>query len=239
MYLAVCDDELAQLELITRLLDNYPQKPLLSLHWKTFQSGYALLSALEEGEMFDAILLDIYMLNANGMDIAKSIRRFNEYIPILFLTSSPDYAVESYRVNAADYLLKPLTAEKLFPPLDKLFHQLNTVAKQGIVVKNTTDGMTRILFNNLLYLEAEGHASLLHCADKQIIRTATSFSKLCKQLFAYPEFIQIHRSYLVNLQHVHRVTKKEVFLLDGTALPLARSHQLAVSEAFLNYSFNF
>ena len=84
-----------------------------SLTYDIFTNATDLLETIPVHH-FDLLLLDILMPGITGMDAAREIRQTNSTIPIIFLTSSSEYAVESYRVNAADYLLKPLDADKLF-----------------------------------------------------------------------------------------------------------------------------
>lgn len=237
MYLAVCDDELSQINHIVTLLEAYRREKLPSLRWITFQTGFSLLAAIEQGRSFDGVLLDIYMTDMNGMEAARSIRTMNNNINILFLTSSPDFAVESYQVDACDYLLKPLRKDKLFRSLDKLVSRLKTAEEQGIVVKNTEGGIIKIIWNKLMYLEAMGHYGVLYHADGSTTRTVLSFSSLLKQLSMRNNFIQIHRSYAVNLHYIHRIEKDKVILLNGTALPLPRSRYQEVSNYFQNILF--
>lgn len=237
MYLAVCDDELAQIVHITKLLEVYRKEKLPSLRWSAFQTGFALLSALEQGQVFDGILLDIYMVDLNGMEVARSIRAMNNHTNIMFLTSSSDFAVESYQVDASDYMLKPIHQDKLFRTLDKLVSRLEIAEEQGFVVKNTDGGITNVLWSRLMYIEAIGHYSILYHAGGTFTRTSLSFSSLLNQVKHREHFIQIHRSYAVNLYYVHCITRNEIVLLDGTALPLPRSRYQEVSDYFQNIIF--
>lgn len=119
MHIALCDDSRAELSRLTFLLEEYRLKRDGSLTYDIFTNATDLLETIPVHH-FDLLLLDILMPGITGMDAAREIRQTNSTIPIIFLTSSSEYAVESYRVNAADYLLKPLDADKLFPVLDKL-----------------------------------------------------------------------------------------------------------------------
>lgn len=236
MYLAICDNEMSQLNSITSLLEIYRSENLPSLRWTAFQTGFALLSAIEQGQIFDGVLLDIYMNDMNGMDVARSIRTANNNMQIVFVSSSSDFAIESYQVDACDYILKPVTQEKLFRTLDKLVSRLKP-EEQGIVVRNTNGGITKVLWSQLMYLEAMGHHGVLFLANGTSVRTTFSFSSLLEQLRVQKNFVQIHRSYAVNLNYIHRITKSEVILLNGTALPLPRSRYQEISEHFQNILF--
>lgn len=99
----------------------------------------------------------------------------NDNINIMFLTSSSDFAVESYQVDACDYMLKPVNRDKLFHMLDKLVNRLKIAKEQGIVVRNTDGGITKVLWSRLMYLEAMGHYGVLYYADGTSTRTALSF----------------------------------------------------------------
>jgi len=237
MHIAVCDDEQYQLDFTVKLLEEYREKALPSLRWTTFLTGGALLTAMEQGQYFDAILLDIFMLDLNGMEVARYIRSVNSTVHLLFITSSTDFAVESYRVKASDYLVKPLTAASLYASLDKLVDQLALPDEQGLVVRDNDGGLSKVLFSRLVCIEAMGHSTVLYRSNGSSVQVPQAFSNLADKLSQRQEFIQVHRSYMINLRYVHRITKNEVFLLNGTSLPLSRSHQPTVAQRFMDYAF--
>ena len=140
-------------------------------------------------------------------------------------------------MEASDYLLKPITSQALFASLDKLVDQLKLPGEQGLVVRDAEGGLSKVLFSHLVCLEAMGHFTVLYRSNGSSVRVPQPFSSLVEELAQRQEFIQIHRSYMINLRYVHRMTKTEVFLLNGTSLPLARSHQPNVAQRFMDYSF--
>lgn len=236
--LAVCDDEICHTTYITGLLETYRRERFPSLHWSSFQTGFALLSAIDQGKGFDGVLLDICMDDMNGMEVARSIRAMNDSINIIFLTSSSDFAVESYQVEASDYILKPIRQDHLFRALDKMVSRLEMPAEQGIVVKDIDGGITKVIWNQLMYLEAMGHYAVLYHVGGNSTRTALSFSGIRKLLEVRTDFVQIHRSYIVNLHYVHRIAKNKVILLNGTVLPLPRSRYHEISDRFQRILFS-
>ena len=237
MKLAVCDNEISQISQVTELLSAYRAQKGIDLRWSAFQSGFALLSALDSGEDFDAVLLDIYMEGMNGMEAARQIRAVNSSMHIVFLTSSPLFAVESYTVEAADYLLKPIAQQRLFLTLDRLVSRISTNGAHGFTVKDTDGRITRILLDQLMYLEAMGHYAVLHHANGTTTRTLTAFSVLMEQLLPHADFIQSHRSYVVNLRYVHRIGKHELVMLNGTQIPLPKSRHQQLTDRFHDYIF--
>ena len=110
MYIALCDDNQTELSRLISILEEYRSKRDSSMTYEIFRSAAELLEAMP-GHHFNLVFLDILMPGITGMDAAREIRHSNSTIPIIFLTSSREYAVESYRVNAADYILKPPSAD--------------------------------------------------------------------------------------------------------------------------------
>lgn len=237
MYLALCDDEPSQIARIVSILETYRAERLPSLRWSAFRSGFSLLSAIEHGEVFDAVLLDIFLADTNGMEAARSLREMNDGIDIVFLTSSADYAVESYRVDACDYLLKPVSRDRLFSVLGKLESRREKEKHQGVVVRSADGSFVKVLWKQLAYLEARGHNVMLHHADGSSTKTRTPFSSLAEELAGRENFAQTHRSFIVNLHYVHRIGKNQVVLLDGTELPLPRKRRQSVADSFQNLVF--
>ena len=113
MKIAVCDDNQEELHRVASLLEDYQEEKTVSISLRLFGSSVELASIAQQ-ENFDLYLLDVLMPALNGMELAREIRTFNTAVPILFLTSSPEFAVESYTVHAANYLLKPVSRESLF-----------------------------------------------------------------------------------------------------------------------------
>ena len=119
MYIAVCDDQADELEVLTSLLHVWQEEHKTPLRYKAFRNAAELLDAAEK-ERFTLYLLDVMMPGTNGLAAAREIRCFDDFADIVFLTSSPNFAYESYGVRALDYLLKPIRSEMLFPILNRL-----------------------------------------------------------------------------------------------------------------------
>ena len=119
MYIAVCDDQTEELKDLTELLGAWETDRGTPVRVKSFRSAAELLDAARH-ERFTLYLLDIMMPGLNGMDAAREIRGFDKAADIIFLTSSPGFAYDSYSVQALEYLLKPIRTKTLYPILDRL-----------------------------------------------------------------------------------------------------------------------
>ena len=119
MYLAVCDDKREELDAVLSLLDAWQARHNTVLRRKVFQSAVELVETARQ-EKFTLYLLDVMMPGMDGLDAAREIRRFDDVAEIVFLSTSPGFAYESYGVRALNYLLKPIEGKKLFAVLEQL-----------------------------------------------------------------------------------------------------------------------
>ncbi len=119
--IGICDDLAAEREqLKTLLFAKFPQLTILE-----YASGETLLEGLAQGETIDLLFLDICMGGINGIETAAEIRKKYKKMPILFLTTSPEFAVASYRVQAQDYLLKPVEKDELYQSIDRQMRHIS------------------------------------------------------------------------------------------------------------------
>ena len=119
MKIAICDDNRQELSHILSLLDNYQAKQNLAFTICPFHNSRDLADTLS-GTRYDLFLLDIIMPDITGMELARKIRSFDKSADIIFLTTSPEYAVESYTVKATNYLMKPIVPERFYETLDEI-----------------------------------------------------------------------------------------------------------------------
>lgn len=115
--IAICDDETAFLTELSAMLRSWAASRELVLQLFPFTNGDKLIAACEESPA-DLVILDIMMPFPGGMDTAKALRQKESHVPLIFLTSSPEFALESYEVRAFWYLLKPVSEERLFSVLE-------------------------------------------------------------------------------------------------------------------------
>ncbi|MEG1869658.1 MAG: LytTR family DNA-binding domain-containing protein [Oscillospiraceae bacterium] len=234
MKIAICDDDKDELIFILSILDTYKQERKISMCCDAFGSATELLSVAKCGA-YDLYILDVIMPAINGMEVAQEIRSFDSDTGIVFLTSSPEFAVESYQYKAQDYLLKPAKAEHLYALLDTLFAKTRKPT-ESIGVK-TKSGMARILFDNLVYLEVIGRCLYFHLSDGSVREAIAPLADFESILLARGEFVQIHRSYIVNLLQTSELTINELTTLTGEKLPVSRHNYPKVREAYVSQLF--
>ena len=167
------------------------------------------------GDNYQIYVLDIVMPDVNGMEVASALRMMHDEGLIIFLTSSVEYAVLSYAVNAFYYLTQPLNSEKLIKVMDKDVDAMGKNKKESIMV-NTPNGIFSLQLKDILYVEVVDRAAVFYMKDGRECRSVklrTSFHELVPQLFDSPLFAACGVSRLVNLSGVDAVDSDSVLLI--------------------------
>lgn len=237
IHTAICDDSKQERQILAALFKRYQELHATPLQIHIFQNGFSLLDAIDQGKRFDITILDILMPGENGIEIARNIRASGTDTEIIFLTSSPEYAVDSYEVKAQNYLLKPVTEEKFFASIDSILAELDEKDTASFIIYTTEKQYSRIRVSSLVYGEVTHRTITLHLADQTMISAIMTFTEFLDILKAYPDFIYPHRSYAVNMHYIQYVTKSDIILTDGQKIPLSRNNYTKISEQFLNFAY--
>lgn len=237
IHIAICDDSKQERQILAALFKRYQELHATPLQIHIFQNGFSLLDAIDQGKRFDITILDILMPGENGIEIARNIRASGTDTEIIFLTSSPEYAVDSYEVKAQNYLLKPVTEEKFFASIDSILAELDEKDTASFIIYTTEKQYSRSRVSSLVYGEVTHRTITLHLADQTMISAVMTFTEFQDILKAYPDFIYPHRSYAVNMHYIQYVTKSDIILTDGQKIPLSRNNYTKISEQFLNFAY--
>ena len=235
--IAICDDEAWHVQQTANFIQEYlHRRPALSGQIHTFQRGQELLYQVEETGGFDLYLLDIIMPGLNGIQTGQQLRELGNGGEIIYLTNSPDYAIDSYSVRAFFYLLKPIEKEQLFKVLDAACGKLNERRSKAILI-TTRDGPRRILLDQILYVERVGRGLRYYCSsgamDSMSLRV--TFHAAVEQLLADPRFCQCGSSFAFNLQHVAGVKGQEVLLDNGCSVAIPRASVPTLKHMWGNF----
>ncbi len=218
MRIAVVDDEKIFRDMLCEFIDEYYND--LDVVCTVFSDGKEIVRAYSSGKTFDAVFLDIEMPGIDGMKAAERIRDFSSDVPIVFLTSHTERAMDGYEVNAFRFLPKELSEEKLKKTLDDLSKSLSKTKK--IVLKC---GLQEHIVSpeNILFAESDNNTvNFVTAGDIYSVRMKLSNS-LSMLNDALPLFVRVHRCSVVNLMHVRNYTDKEVRMDNGETLPISKS----------------
>ncbi|MDD4432011.1 MAG: LytTR family DNA-binding domain-containing protein [Bacteroidales bacterium] len=236
--IAVCDDTIADLSNIISFIDDYKSKQMdkNSILYTAFQNAADLIAAMESGQEYDLMLLDIMMPFITGMSAAKEIRQFDQDVKIIFMTSSPEFAVDSYSVGAFYYLLKPVRKEMLFLLLDKVISESEIKPGDSFLIKSKT-GLTRIYLSRLEFAEVIGRTLIYHLNDGSVIEAVGSMNELEKELLSRPCFIKTHRSYIINMEQIDTICQREVRMQSRAVVPMSKANSNIVKSAYITFAF--
>lgn len=232
MKIAVCDDERRVLQEVLSHIAAYREQYKKDISCQVFENVAALLSAMEHEE-YDALFLDVMLPGFNGIEAAREIRKKNENIKIVFLTSSTEFAVESYSVNATNYLLKPADKEKIFSALHQLAAALEK-PDEMLTVK-TQGSIFRIPYRQIEYIEIISRTLYFHLTDGSSKAVHGSLSEYESALLSRKDFYKPHRSYIVNLSCVIQIKQGELLTSCNHSIPVSRALYQQVRTAYTKF----
>lgn len=235
--IAFCDDDMEVLHQMNELLDRYRVERNEDITYAAFQSPFELLTEIEKGIRPDILFLDVVMPGQNGMDVAKEIRQYDTNMKIIFLTSSPEFAVESYSVGAYFYQLKPIWEESFFRLMDAVLAECEKKKKNSLILRSK-DGITRIDLQQLEYCEVLGRKLLFHLENGAVLESAGSLDDLTGQLMQYSNFFRPHRSFLVNMEYIQNISSRSIKMVNDAEIPIPHGKCSEIKNTYMEYAFN-
>ena len=235
--IAFCDDDMEVLHQMNGLLERYRVERNEDITYAAYQSPFELLTEIEKGISPDILFLDVVMPGQNGMDVAKEIRQYDTNMKIIFLTSSPEFAVESYTVGAYFYQLKPIWAESFFRLMDSVLAECEKKKKNSLVVRSK-DGITRIDLRQLEYCEVLGRKLLFHLENGAVLESAGSLDDLAGQLMQYSNFFRPHRSFVVNMEYIQNISSRSIKMVDDAEIPIPHGKCSEIKNTYMEYAFH-
>ncbi|MBQ1251987.1 MAG: response regulator transcription factor [Firmicutes bacterium] len=228
---AVCDNEIAICDQMKQYLEEFSAEQDCPIDILVFSSGEEIYASLANGSSFDLIFLDIQMYQISGIDVAKAIREHQGDLltQIVYISAKREYAMELFETHPLNFLVKPVKYEDVSACVQKA---LTLKTNRGeVFTYSIGNNMYRAPLSNILYFES-------YARKVRIVRNGGSsefYGRLSDIASKYGEkgFIQIHKSYVVNLGYIDSVSASTVTMLNGDVLPLSRERRTALSEAFL------
>lgn len=238
IHIAVCEDNAEDLSNLSRHIAAYRTDTLRhGFDVTTFDCPSKLREEIDEGLSYSIFFLDIMMPEINGIELGKTIRQLSSEAIIVYVTSSSDYALDAFGVLAQRYLMKPLLEEQVHEALD---FALDTVSakQEKIFTMKTSDGVIGAPFKDILYAECASRTIVLHCTnDKNYhsIFIRENFESEIGPLLSDPSFVQTHKSFAVNMEHVERMQTQNLLMTNGALIPIARKRQGEVKRSYLKF----
>ena len=230
MRIAVCEDNPLQRDIIVLLLNRCSAERSLPVELVPYEDGMNLLYDVEEGAHYDIVFLDIYLQDAMGNELAHRLRAMGYQGKIVFLTASPDFAIESYDVAASGYLLKPISYDRLKAVIDRITENFDPNTYQ---IRHRAT-VTRIAYRDILYIESSNSKCMIHTVSGRVHTAYKTLNTIEKELNDSC-FLRCHQSFLVNMDHVRQIGK-EFLLSNGETIPIRQRGVKPVRQAYMAYA---
>lgn len=226
--IAICDDSAADRDYLAGLARRWAGQRLHTVQLALYPSAESFLFAYAEDKTVQILLLDIEMGQMDGVTMARTLRKDNDGVQIVFITGYSDYIADGYEVEALHYLMKPVDESKLFNVLDRAADKL--CRNEQVLTLELSGETVRLPVYQIRYAEVQGNYVTVHA--KSDCTAKMTLSELETRLD--DSFFRLGRSALVNLGYVARVTKTAVTLNDGSVLPLPRGAYDRINRAIIN-----
>lgn len=228
--IAIIDDHASHRAHLLGMVSAWAKRNRHLAEAKQYADAQSFLFDYGEEKDFDILLLDIEMPGMNGIELAKEVRNGNSTVQIVFITGYYEYFSDGFDVSALHYLIKPANEQKLCGVLDKAVE--NLAYRQRSVLLATADGEIKVSLADVLYVEAENVYIVVHTVQGDY-RTRMALAKFSEQLD--DTFFKVHRSFVVALKYLKKVTRTNVTMANGDVIPISRGLYDEVHAALIKF----
>ncbi|MBQ8393200.1 MAG: response regulator transcription factor [Clostridia bacterium] len=226
--IAICDDEISVAFSLKNQVEQFFIESEHTAEVFTFSSAEAFLFDYEENSAYDILLLDVEMKNMDGIQLAKKLRNDGFNGEIIFITSHFEFCGEGYEVDALHYLIKTVSKNKLNEVIEKAVEKL--LIEPPSVIINCDGETVKLYERDIIYVEAYLHYVTIYTVngEHRVKENISSFEKKLTDVF-----YKTHRSYLVSLKYITRISRNSVTVKNNKELPLARGKYDDINRAFI------
>lgn len=222
----IVDDEPKAIELIESYLVQFQEIEVAA----TFRNGLKALAYLKDNRV-DLIFLDINMPHLSGLSLSRITA---PDVKVIFVTAHAEYAPESYEVEAADYLMKPVSFERFTRAVHRVLKDRSVqpakILPEEILSLKSSGNIYRVILADIYFLEKAANYMAYHIAGKKLL-VRQAASEALNELPSY--FVQVHKSYIVNTRKIEFYNKEEISI-KGVKIPLGNTYR----DAFIQYMQN-
>lgn len=230
--IAVCDDEIFYLNTINNILEkNFTDNQLNISSFNCIEDFKKVFAP--DSSVFDIIITDIELKDANGIEFAEYIRNKNENVRIIFISNYINYATEVYNTDHTYFVLKTNAENRLPDAIKKAIIQLDKINEEFIAIETLTYETVVIKVSEIIYIERLLRETIIYTLSGKET-THLNIDKINKKINKNT-MARIHRSYMINMRHVKRFTGTEITMTNDTVLNVTRSYKKSFKELFMNF----
>lgn len=241
MKVAICDDEVFYREQILELTQKYAtQNKSKEITVTAFTHAEELLDTVSKRGGFDIYILDVIMPGMNGIELGKALREKGYDERIIYLTTSDEFALASYKVNASDYIIKPASEDEFISSLDRVMKSISDIKDKFTLIK-TKDGIIKLSFDNLVYAELTKRTVIYHLRDGKTIESVyirTNFGDTVKDLVSDKRFVFCGKSLLLNLYHISSIQNETITFDSSDKIFAGKKLCRELHNAWVSFNFS-
>ncbi len=232
MQIAIVEDREDDRRCLCTLLEQYWAAQGIIPELSLFSSGEEILSQFT-AKQFQCVFLDICMGGIDGMETARALHRLDRTCKLIFCTTSPDYAVASYEVRAAYYLVKPVTLNQLADAMDAAFSEsFQTNPRLSVHCK----GHELLLdFSDICFVDCSDRKTCIHLPER-LLYVDEPVNDVISRLIADERFLLCNRNTAVNMEHIALVEDYDFRLKNHNTVPIRQRGRAAVKKDFLAWT---
>ncbi len=233
MYIAIIDDSIDECSNTAVLVQNVCKELNIQLcKLDIYESAEHYLKYCGENK-YDLIILDIFMNQLTGIELAYKIRESDQNVRLVFASSSNDFACESYCVNASYYIQKPVTQKKIMKMMNRI-----QVAVGDDYAFLTLPSKQKILVRNIVYAEYRDHTMTINCTDGKAITVRMAFHKFIDLISHFPFFVICNKGTVVNMYEIDSIEKYILKTSSGKLLNISRRRVAVVNTQYQEFLFS-
>lgn len=234
----LCDDDQNDLRALQVLLEEYWRvKGLIPADTYVTQSPEELIKRVKAGIDYDIYILDVLMEEKDGISLGKEIRQYAEQSIIIYVTSSPEFALGAFGIYASGYLLKPVSPRLFAECMDRAVKRVSWRQDVTLVVKSR-EGIVTLDAGKLMWVENIARVMHYHMENGEVIESVyirRPFEEQIKELLQDFRFIQTHKSFVINAKYVEKMLQRDFIMTNKTIIPISRSNLGMVRKSYLDY----
>lgn len=238
MKIVICDDNRKDLARLENLLLEYSEcYSDACFEIEKFSDAALLSEKIEKYQLADIYILDIVMSKKSGIDLGGEIRKINSRSTIIYVTVSDGFALDAYDIHAVRYLLKPVEKDVFFEAMDYALSNQND-EKGALFLVKTKEGLMSVPRYQIEYIESCSRKLEVHLTKKEVVTSIfirNSFDEEIKEFENDRNFIRVHKSFLINLDHVKRINRNEITMDSGAVIPVSRKSTMEVKKEYLTF----
>ncbi len=235
MQIAIVDDETEAIRSLKDPVLSFAKQRGLPLNVQEFTDSEHFLGEFAP-DVFDIVFLDIYIDNVSGLDIARTIRRTDNGCMIIFVTTSRENMPEAFRFHAFDYIVKPVSKERVCTLLSEALAVLPTVNRYMTFVANRQE--VKLFFSDCVSASSSGHYLLIRTKDGEEYRTRMTVKEFDEITGADERFLTINKGIIVNMDHIQSITERTCVMANGDHFPIKIRESQKIERTWQNYCFD-